>query len=122
MKPGLTAAVFSRFFCPNSAADFYTPFTSQFAEPSYTCLVDRITNGSARLQHDPKREGIRGFLLYRGGRGFDLPLSVKLDTNRLQLAAQPKEFGGDTVGRLGMCAHTPKRNTNNAHGVTPIHS
>jgi hypothetical protein len=34
--------------------------------------------------------------------------------------AWPKEFGGDTVGRLGMCAHTPKRNMNNAHGVTPI--
>jgi hypothetical protein len=33
-----------------------------------------------------------------------------------------EEFGGDTVGRLGMCAHTPKQNKNNAHGVTPIHN
>ena len=60
------------------------------------------------------------FLFYRGAGGFDLPVSVKLDGNRLQLAARPKRFGGDTVGRLGMCAHTPKRNKNNAHGVTPI--
>ena len=42
--------------------------------------------------------------------------------NDIRHARWPKEFGGDTVGRLGMCAHTPKRNKNNAHGVTPIHS
>ena len=40
--------------------------------------------------------------------------------NDVMYVPRSKGFGGDTVGRLGMCAHTPKRNKNNAHGVTPI--
>jgi hypothetical protein len=59
---------------------------------------------------------------YRGVGGFEPPVSVKLEVTASSSRAWPKEFGGDTVGRLGMCAHTPKRNKNNAHGVTPIYN